>query len=164
MFFDWLNLLRRILQNRIFPNPPVPDPTPIPPPPIDPTIPAPPIDDSDVLQEMLDRVNAEREKRRLRPFTVDSCLQIQIDEHCANMRRFRRLSHDGLADRLRSCSVSIVDGSENVARGQRSASEAVGDWMTSRGHRANILSQVWTHIGCGNDGKYWGLLFARKKD
>ena len=41
---------------------------------------------------------------------------------------------------------------ENIAYGYRSASAVVRAWMNSPGHRANVLSSRWTHVGCGNCG------------
>jgi uncharacterized protein YkwD len=36
---------------------------------------------------------------------------------------------------------------ENIAMGQRSSTEAVQSWMSSPGHRANILDASYTRIG-----------------
>ncbi len=38
---------------------------------------------------------------------------------------------------------------ENIAKGQRSATEVMNSWMNSPGHRANILSRSVTQIGVG---------------
>jgi uncharacterized protein YkwD len=52
---------------------------------------------------------------------------------------------------------------ENIASGQRTPSEVVKDWMNSDGHRGNILSSSFTHIGAGvfekNGSFYWVQLF-----
>ena len=54
---------------------------------------------------------------------------------------------------------------ENLAWGQRTADEAEEDWMNSEGHRANILTAEFNHIGVacyiGPDGiKSWVQLFS----
>jgi uncharacterized protein YkwD len=54
---------------------------------------------------------------------------------------------------------------ENLAWGQRTAEEAEEDWMNSEGHRANILTAEFNHIGVacyiGPDGiKSWVQLFS----
>lgn len=54
---------------------------------------------------------------------------------------------------------------ENLAWGQRTSEEAEEDWMNSEGHRANILTSEFNHIGVacyiGTDGiKSWVQLFS----
>ncbi|MEV0476641.1 CAP domain-containing protein, partial [Streptomyces prunicolor] len=54
---------------------------------------------------------------------------------------------------------------ENIACGQRTATEVVEGWMNSPGHRANILKPDFTHIGIGfagggQMGTYWTQLFG----
>jgi uncharacterized protein YkwD len=54
---------------------------------------------------------------------------------------------------------------ENAAAGQRSAAEAMQDWLQSPGHRANLLNPKWTNVGggmaTGADGTmYWVQDFA----
>ena len=54
---------------------------------------------------------------------------------------------------------------ENIASGQRSPAEVQAAWMNSPGHRANILTADFTHVGVAfftADGRtYWTQLFAR---
>lgn len=54
---------------------------------------------------------------------------------------------------------------ENIAYGQKSASEVMTGWMNSSGHRANILSSKYTGIAVGlyqkNGVKYWVQLFIK---
>jgi uncharacterized protein YkwD len=38
---------------------------------------------------------------------------------------------------------------ENIAMGQATAAALMDDWMTSPGHRANILKPEFTHLGVG---------------
>jgi len=38
---------------------------------------------------------------------------------------------------------------ENIALGQTSAAAVLGDWMTSPGHRCNILGEDWLELGTG---------------
>lgn len=61
-------------------------------------------------------------------------------------------------------SIPYSSAGENIAAGQRSASDVMNSWMNSPGHRANILGQSYTHIGIGytNGGSYshnWTQLF-----
>jgi len=57
-------------------------------------------------------------------------------------------------------------GGENIAYGQRTPQEVMNAWMNSPGHRANILSSAYTHIGVGaakksNGTLYWTQLFMK---
>ncbi len=59
---------------------------------------------------------------------------------------------------------AVLRGDE-LACGQRSPADVVEGWMNSPGHRANILSPVFTHIGIGfagggRAGTYWTQLFG----
>lgn len=55
---------------------------------------------------------------------------------------------------------------ENIAAGQRSASEVMKDWMNSQGHKENILDPEFTRIGVGffkasgGYGYYWVQVFT----
>lgn len=56
---------------------------------------------------------------------------------------------------------------ENIAYGQRTPSEVMNSWMNSDGHRANILSRSYTHIGVGaaksyNGTLYWTQMFLKQ--
>ena len=44
---------------------------------------------------------------------------------------------------------------ENIALGQRSAEQVMGDWMDSDGHRRNILSSNSNEIGMGFLDNRW---------
>ena len=56
---------------------------------------------------------------------------------------------------------------ENVAQGQETPKEVVSAWLSSPGHRANILNKDYEYIGVGTymeDGKiYWAQIFYRGK-
>ena len=47
---------------------------------------------------------------------------------------------------------------ENIAMGQRTPAEVMAAWMSSAGHRANILSSAFTQIGVGAAKKADGTL------
>lgn len=53
---------------------------------------------------------------------------------------------------------------ENIAFGQRSAYEVVKAWMNSEGHRANILNEMFLHMGVGYKDKNWVQIFATNKN
>lgn len=55
---------------------------------------------------------------------------------------------------------------ENIAAGQKTASQVMNSWMNSSGHRANILNKNFTQIGVGfyaggSYDTYWVQQFIR---
>ena len=75
-----------------------------------------------------------------------------------------RPSGASFSSALSESGVSYLRAGENIASGQKSASEVVNAWMNSPGHRANILNSSYSRIGSASvniDGTlYWGQLFA----
>lgn len=65
---------------------------------------------------------------------------------------------------MQSFGLRFSAAGENIAYGQRTAADVMRTWMNSAGHRANILSQAYTHIGIGvakaaNGTLYWTQMF-----
>ncbi|MRH43180.1 SafA/ExsA family spore coat assembly protein [Aquibacillus halophilus] len=60
--------------------------------------------------------------------------------------------------------INYRSAAENIAKGQRTPQEVVRAWMNSPGHKKNILSADFTHIGVGyvKDGNYWTQMFIKK--
>jgi uncharacterized protein YkwD len=86
-------------------------------------------------QKVIEQTNAERARHGLPPLAVDQRLVQSARAHTAWMTRARRLQHTGRPV------------AENIAMGQQTALEAVRSWMSSSGHRANILSRGHRRIG-----------------
>lgn len=65
-------------------------------------------------------------------------------------------------DMMKTFGISYRSAAENIAKGQRTPEAVVNAWMNSSGHRKNILSASYTHIGVGyvSSGNYWTQLFA----
>lgn len=68
---------------------------------------------------------------------------------------------------MESYGLKFSAAGENIAYGQRSAQEVMNTWMNSAGHKANILSKTYTHIGVGvakksNGTLYFTQLFFKK--
>lgn len=64
-------------------------------------------------------------------------------------------------------SIECYFAGENLAAGQPTPETAVQSWMSSQGHRENILRTVYQHVGVGYTTKvgseyhfYWSQLFA----
>jgi uncharacterized protein YkwD len=88
-----------------------------------------------VEQNVIAQTNAERARHGLPPLAVDQRLVQSARAHTAWMTRTRRLQH------------TSRPVAENIAMGQQTAMEAVRSWMSSSGHRANILSRGHRRIG-----------------
>jgi uncharacterized protein YkwD len=94
------------------------------------------------------QTNAHRARYGLPPLEIDMQLMDSARQHAAWMASRRSLQHT---------SAGVA---ENIAMGQGSSHEAVQDWMSSPGHRANILNGSHGRIGVGayrsaNGHIYW---------
>jgi uncharacterized YkwD family protein len=121
-------------------------------------------------QQVFMQVNKERTSRGLSPLVWDSTLgyvarlksQDMINEHYFSHQSpkygspFQMMEYFGL---------KFSAAGENIAYGQSTAQEVMTAWMNSAGHRANILSSSYTHIGVGvakaaNGTLYWTQEFT----
>lgn len=121
--------------------------------------------------QVLNLVNAERKKAGLQPLTLDNTLNRIAAEKARDMAENNYFSHDSPTygtpfDMMRSFGVDYKSAGENIAAGQRSASEVMQSWMNSSGHRANILSPNYTKLGVGyyaggSKSPYWVQEFTQ---
>jgi len=88
-----------------------------------------------VEEQVVARTNAERRRHGLPALRVDTRLMRSARRHTAWMTRSRSLTHTSAAV------------AENIAMGQSTSSEALSSWMSSSGHRANILNASYRRIG-----------------
>lgn len=88
-----------------------------------------------IERNIIHYTNQQRKAHGLPPLQVDAGLMRSARAHCAWMTRTRNLVH------------TAKTVGENIAMGQRHSREAVADWMTSPGHRANILNGRYRRIG-----------------
>jgi len=124
---------------------------------------------SPMLRDMLDRVNAERSARGLAPMRYDDRLVLAAQRHSDDQARRGRMSHTGGDGSTMSIRVDRVGYdwrrlAENVAYGQPDVAAVMDAWMSSAGHRRNILSTN-VHLGAGvaygTDGRpYWTQVFG----
>ena len=111
---------------------------------------------SGVASAIVELTNAERRNGGLADLRAEARLmhaaQLQADQ-VASLRRLEHVlpeaAYPAPADRLAAAGYAWRAYGENLASGQRSASEAVTDWMSSPGHRANIMNGTFTEIGIG---------------
>jgi uncharacterized protein YkwD len=140
----------------------VPRPTPPPP---DPSVPArprptpgpPPANSADLVQQLVDRVNAERVAVGLAPYQFDPLLTQAALLHAQDMYSRDFFSHvnpngETLRDRLANLGISrSTSAGENIQRNTRPAAQtvetAINWFMSSRPHRNNLLHYKHNSIG-----------------
>ena len=117
-------------------------------------------------QEVVELVNRERSKAGLNRLQINESLMESCDVRAKEIvASFSHTRPNGT-----SC-FTTIDGNqvryrtagENIAYGQRDAQAVMEAWMKSEGHRNNILSEGYTHIGVGcyesGNTLYWVQLF-----
>lgn len=96
---------------------------------------------------ILTLVNAQRARHHLRPLVLASCPDRFATRWSAHLAVAGGLSHQSLWTILRACPARAAG--ENVGWTTASADVLVRMWMSSPGHRANILSAKYHRIGLG---------------
>ncbi|MBQ0826924.1 CAP domain-containing protein [Streptomyces tagetis] len=120
--------------------------------------------------EVVALTNRRRTAAGLRPLAPDPRLAAAAQAHSTAMAERDFYAHTGPDgdrpwDRAAAAGATHRRVGENIACGQRSPTAVVEGWMNSPGHRANILSGDFTHIGAGLAGggraaTYWTQLFG----
>lgn len=99
--------------------------------------------------------NSERGRAGCAPLRVDLQLRTAARSYSYEMARYGTWGHTGRdgstpGERMARAGYDIDGGwAENIARGYSSAEEVMQGWMTSAGHRANILNCDLRAIGVG---------------
>ncbi|QPQ36420.1 CAP domain-containing protein [Lysinibacillus sp. JNUCC-52] len=122
-----------------------------------------------VEQEVVKLVNAERAKAGLPALKEDWELSRVAKYKSQDMHDKNYFDHTSPTygtpfTMMKNFGITYKSAGENIAKGQKSATEVVNAWMNSEGHRANILNTSYTHIGVGfvKDGNYWSQMFIQK--
>lgn len=126
---------------------------------------------SDDEKTILDLTNQERARQSLPALKPHPLLFKAAREHTENMARLGRLSHslNGTQphQRIRETGYVSFGSGENIASGRSfPAREAFDAWMSSSGHRRNILNGTYGEIGIGvatneRGETYYTQVFAR---
>ena len=102
-------------------------------------------------KEVLDLINAEREKVGLKALTIDKEVQNVARLKAKDMVDNNYFSHtspkyNSPFDMLKNFKVSYRTAGENIA-GNSSNVAAVNAWMNSEGHKENILNTAYNYTG-----------------
>jgi uncharacterized protein YkwD len=124
-------------------------------------------------QALVDLTNQARARQKLSPLKANAVLAAVARAHSANMARKGELSHDldGKApkDRVQAAGYDYAAVGENVAFAENGDPKEIFEgWMSSAGHRTNILREQYQEIGVGvaSNAKgetYYTQVFARPK-
>jgi uncharacterized YkwD family protein/spore coat assembly protein SafA len=113
-------------------------------------------------------VNVERAKQGLKPLTVNWELSRVAQYKAEDMTDKHYFSHTSPTygdpfTMMKKFGIKYSTAGENIAQGQRSASEVMTAWLNSSGHRANIMNSQYTQIGVGYDSRTntWVQQFIR---
>ena len=122
-------------------------------------------------------INVRRAAAGLRPVTINATLMAEAQRFSRVQAALGRLTHRGAdnttaGQRLTRAGYRWGFYGENLAAGQQTPAEVVAAWMTSPGHRANILAPQAREIGIGhtvraNDPSryfdYWAMEAGRPR-
>lgn len=122
---------------------------------------------SDFAAQVVKLVNAERAKAGLGALASDALLDKVAMAKVKDMSNNNYFDHQSPTygspfDMMKQFGVTYSYAGENIAKGQKTPQEVVTAWMNSAGHRANILSKNFTHIGVGFYNGYWAQEFIGK--
>lgn len=125
-----------------------------------------------IEQQVVNLVNAERAKAGLKPLKADWELARVARFKSEDMRDNRYFDHNSQIygtpfQMMKSFGINYRSAGENIAAGQTTAESVMQAWMNSPGHKKNILSPSFTHIGVGyakggSYGHYWTQQFMSK--
>ncbi|WP_312098137.1 CAP domain-containing protein [Niallia sp.] len=120
-------------------------------------------------KEVVELTNKERAKYGLPALTLDTELSKVAKVKSQDMSTNNYFDHTSPTygspfDMMKQFGITYKAAGENIAKGQKTPEEVVNAWMNSEGHRANILSDKFTHIGVGyvENGNYWTQQFIGK--
>ena len=125
------------------------------------------IQSSSAASEVVRLTNSARSQNGYAALVEDGALSEAAAVRAREIARsfsHTRPSGASFSSALSESGVSYLQAGENIASGQKSASEVVNAWMNSPGHRANILNSSYSRIGSAsvniNGTLYWVQLFA----
>lgn len=126
-------------------------------------------------EEIVVRTNTERKALGLpalaRNVALMNAAQLQADQMAAlntMAHDLPRAAYPSPSSRLDAVRYQMSASGENVAEGYPTPAAVVAGWMTSSGHRANIVSTQFTEMGAGmatakNGRKFYAQVFGHPR-
>ncbi len=118
------------------------------------------------VREFAQMVSGLRAENGLGPVRTNPKLEQAAERHAQDMAKRGFFSHTGsngssVGKRARWAGYRFCVIAENIAKGQRSAAEAMQSWMTSPGHRRNLLDRRMKEIGVARaPGNVWVMVLG----
>ncbi|AHZ86600.1 hypothetical protein Bb109J_c1267 [Bdellovibrio bacteriovorus] len=116
----------------------------------------------DMACEVLVAVNQERTSRGLNALTALPACGAEAQAHADDMVARNYFAHDSptesTSQRFARFGLSGSYWGENIAVGYSTAAQVMGGWMSSTGHRSNILSSNFRTMGVGIAANSQGML------
>ncbi|WP_093850591.1 CAP domain-containing protein [Streptomyces pini] len=132
-----------------------------------PSTPSTPAPADDAAARVVELVNSERAKAGCAPLKANEKLTAAARAHSQDMADHRNMSHTGSdgsgpGDRIERAGYEWRTYGENVAYGYRTPESVMDGWMSSPGHKRNILNCSFQEIGVGlaQPGDYWTQTFG----
>lgn len=116
--------------------------------------------------QILASLNAQRAKSGLPPLVYNGQLTRAARAHANDQARQGYFSHTGkdgsqITDRVKRTGYKYCLIAENLSIGYPSVQGAIQGWMTSEGHRRNIMNRKFTDVGIGiADGALYVAVFG----
>ncbi len=113
-----------------------------------------------MIQEFVQLVNAKRRSIGCPELKWDSRVAAIASDHSADMVSRHFFSHTnpdekGPGERLQESNLVFSSAAENLVRRAKSAREAFDAWLSSPGHRRNMLDNRFTRHGVGRVEDRW---------
>lgn len=114
--------------------------------------------------EVLSLVNSHRANAGLAPLALHSQLTWAAEKHSNMMVVTGLFTHDGWFEEILESGFQGSSFGQNIAAYFQTPQAVVDGWMSSDGHRANILKESYGHMGLscliGPSGRYWTQNFG----
>ncbi len=104
--------------------------------------------------QLIAMINSERQQRGLPALSYNGQLYQAAQTHASDMSAKGYFAHKGkdgssAGDRVKATGYNYCLVAENLSKGYQTPQLAVQGWMSSEGHRANILNPKFQDIGIG---------------
>lgn len=115
--------------------------------------------------ELLRLINQERQKNDTASLAYHTSLDQAAQAHAQDMLANNYFSHTGAdgsspSDRAQRSGYSSPLVGENIYKSSADPNRAFSAWMSSDGHRQNMLNPFWEDAGVGLAGTIWVLLLG----
>ena len=115
---------------------------------------------SEIRTFMLKQINKERKKKGAAPLKFYNKVNKTAQAKAKDLYKTGDFSHDSVnlgdfTDQYDAAGLSYYAGGENIAFHDPTVKDVMNAWMKSAGHKANILSKTYTHVGIGYYKGYW---------